>query len=82
MWIEIELEVESREFGREMGIVDRFQDLGGNRRRTPELINQKKFLLGPDASHAGLESLLFEHLFECPHVLQEVPEKDPELLGI
>ena len=79
--IEIELEVEARELGGEMGIVNRFQDLGGDRRRTPELINQEQFLFGADSPDTGLESLLFEHLLEGPHVFQEVPEKDPDFLG-
>ncbi len=68
--IEIELEVEPRELGGEVGIVQDLQNLGGDRRRTPKMINQEKFLLGADASDTGLESLLFEHLFEGPYVLQ------------
>ncbi len=46
------------------------------------MIDQEELLLGADASDTGLESLLFEHLFEGPYVLQEVPEKDPDLLGL
>ena len=48
---------------------------------TPEMIDQKEFLLGADAPDTGFETLLFEHLFKGAHVLQEVPEKDPDLLG-
>jgi hypothetical protein len=82
MRVEIELEIEAGELGREVGIVDHFENLGGDWRRTPQLINQKQFLLGANAAHTSLEPFFLEHPLEGTNVLQEVPEKDPDLLGL
>ena len=46
------------------------------------LIDQEELLLGADAADTGLEALLFEHLLEGPDILQQVLEKDPDLLGL
>ncbi len=80
--VEVELEVEAGEFGREVRVLDGLEDLGGDRRRAPVGVDQKELLLGTDASHAGLEPLLLEHFFEGLNVLQEVAEKNPDLFGL
>jgi len=80
--VEVELEVETGQLGRDMGIVDGLENLGGDGRRPPMLINQKELLLGADAAHPALEEILLEHLLECAHVPQKILEKDPDLLGL
>ena len=80
--IEVELEVESRELGGEVGVVHRFEHLGGDGRRTPVGIDEKQLLFGPDASNIALEEIVVEHLLERTDIVQQVLEKDPYLFRL
>ena len=64
MGIEVELEIEARELGREVGVVDLLQYLGGDGGRPPQPIDQKELLFGADPPHAGFEPIVLEHLLE------------------
>jgi len=81
-WVEVELEVEPCQLGGEVGVVHRLENLGRERGRPPASIHQEELLLGADTTHVGLEEIILEHLLEGPHVLQEMLEEDPDLIGL
>ena len=53
--VEVDLEVERADLGREVPVGDVGEDRQRPRRRLPRAVDEEHLLLGPDAAHAGLE---------------------------
>ena len=79
--IEVELEVEGTELGREVRVVDGVEDLERDRRRLPAAVDEEHLLLGADAPHAVLDAALGEHALEGVHVAQQGVGELPAVLS-
>ena len=77
--IEVDLEVEERELGREVGIVDALQEVEGRGVRMSRLIRQEQLLLGSDAADIGFEQSLIQPVLQGIEVVRQPLVEVPEL---
>jgi hypothetical protein len=68
---QVALEVELRQFGRELRVLQRIEHLQREVRRTVIPVDQEDLLFGADAPNAGFDLLGLDHAFEGAHVVED-----------
>ena len=81
--VEVELEVEAAELGREVRRRPRSSSISSaSARGPPARVDQEHLLLGADAAHAGLEAPLLEHPLEGAHVGEQLAGELTQPFGV
>jgi hypothetical protein len=72
-WIEVDFQVEFRELGRVVRVVEILQQLHPQHRRPQPVVDQTQLLLGPDPRDPALEPAVGQHLLQRFQVVDEMP---------